>query len=227
MASAQMMQMITNDVHQGSGAPTYAIVQNCQNSSFSVTTLNCVFGSNLGTFHTIYLIAASGSGTAVLSFTTAGCAGVTLTTDAGKLETNVANQAWGASTSANACTIVLNSTVSTSLDVLGVEVSGSATNTIDAHSLDGDAFASSGTSLASGTPVTTTVPNDLVLGGFMDTGLNGGTFTAVGPSVIGVQRSAFGLGITLQTQSTAASVAPGATYSASSSFAQGILAVKP
>lgn len=196
--------------------------QGCNNVNTG-TTVTCVFGSNL-TANSILLFSGGNVNSATISFS--GC-GLTWT-DRNPIN---ANPSWGQATAPNsgtgACTVTLTSTVSGFIPIQGVELSGSAAQLIDVSSQVNAGQVTTPNPI-SGTAITTTVANDVVVQVVSGFATTGDVYTA-GSGAIIYQGTGNGIGFAFQwqKQATAASVNPTITSSVTDFFIVGNVAIEP
>lgn len=186
----------------------FTCVQQCTNSNFGTSSIDCVFASNVTSGNFIYIVGGTTSATGTLNFTTGSCSPVSISTSTTQSVggSGSFNQGWGSVASTGACTISFTTTVAASQDVIAVEVSGS-TNVLDpATPVIGQVgFTGANTNIPSPS-ISTGTNGSLVMYGFMDVSTNSGTFTAQSPSTMLAQSTSFGLGIEAAVQTTAGSI---------------------
>lgn len=202
----------------GGSAPS--TVASCSHSDFSTTTSACA--TNLtGTLNDWIYVIGFGSGTLSVQIAAGGTCVVT-TWNNGTAATSV-QQFWGKiTTGGGTCKPQVTATVSGSMMLASGEVTGAST--VDVNGGITGAF----TNTVTCPSVTTTVSNDLVLCGILDSGASIGTFTATGGATnLITQPAAFGASIEFQTKATAGSIAPTATYTATSALGSGTVAFSP
>lgn len=155
---------------------SFSCVQVCAAQAFSGTSLNCVFGSNITSGNEIvFLVQTFAAGTLSAS----GC-GITWSSPDTQVGT-VAQYFIGSVGSTGACTVTGSTTgASGSIDVLGVEISGTQ-NSTDGHAMASNGFIAANTSMNSAN-ITTTINGDFVIGNWYDNGAGGGTWTPTNPS---------------------------------------------
>lgn len=190
--------------------PTFTVVQSCSNFAGAATTVDCVFGSNFTTGDDLYIIGQGGNGVTP-SISVASCTAIPSTSN--DIVSNRGIHAWGNSTSTTACTVTYASGgAAASIQVVGIEISGSTSHTVDQHSLVYQGTANQCPA------VTTTVNSDFIACSFTDAAGFGGTFTAGAGFTIAVQSGPGGVGIENETQSSAGAITPTWTYSQSNAF---------
>lgn len=211
----------------------YTCVQECHANNFSVTSLNCAFGSNVTNGNTVYIVGQSLANTGTLSFGVGSCPALpslplldTTLTSSAPASTN---HAVAKATSTAACTIAFNSTTSGSMQVMAVEISGS-NGTVDnggaAHGLTNIGFQSAGATL-NGAAITTSTNNALVLGGFPDGSANSDVFTAGTGFIMLDNVTSFGQAIEGKSQSPAGAITPTMTSSTTSIVTAASVALQP
>ena len=184
------------------------------------TTAALAFGSNVTSGNWVGIFIGDGSASTTFSFS--GCSPVTFAMPGANLVSGLsANHAWGIAGSTGACTVTVTSTGSGSMEVVGVEISGT-NGTVDKNGL----ATATGSSPYTGPSVSTTVDGDFILSEFEDDSFAGTVYSGNSGTLI-LTNASFGIGLQGQVQSTHGAIAPVITASMTHTQLFGTVAIEP
>lgn len=195
--------------------------QGCNNVNTG-TTVTCSFAAL--TNPSILIVTGGNANAATL--TASGC-GFTWTNRGTFNSSPSWMQATAPNTGTSTCVVTMTSTVSAFISIEGVELSGSVANLVDVANLVNAGNVTAGNNI-SGTSITTTVANDVVVQSTHGYSTTGDVYTA-GSGTIIYQGTANGIGFAFQWQSQVAtgSVNPTIKSNTTDFFIVGNLAVEP